>query len=235
MHCILLTLRIAPSTLLIVRIAPCPLLTARAAPKAAGKTPLLHKQPSGHAKGSSIMSLAVGKGGDRLVSADSKGYIKCWDVSLYNLHRDLDKAMRSVDLPEQMDGFVADPSSKLILHAKTTLLNAVHLVNVGAARTDVVEVLQFRAHQQAVTSVQLLELDPSACLPSAGDSTEAEYANASTNFLMTTSADGDVCLFSAKDGDKVGSFNSGGTRQWRLGNRKTWSSHKKAAAAAGEP
>jgi hypothetical protein len=45
---------------------------------------LLHRQSSNHRPGESVLSMAASKDGDQLVTCDSGGYVKVWDVSVFN-------------------------------------------------------------------------------------------------------------------------------------------------------
>lgn len=51
------------------------------------KDQLLHRQKSNHRPGESVLSMAAAKDGDQLVTADSGGYVKIWDVSVFNRAR----------------------------------------------------------------------------------------------------------------------------------------------------
>lgn len=171
------------------------------------KDQLLYRQSSKHRPGESVLSMAASKDGDQLVTADSGGYVKVWDVMVFN------RVQTNRSRTPMSESFHAGRGAVTVLHFKAhdgmgtaAMFVELELVGkyLGAKRRTAKQTQGFGSRKMSSAGMQL------------------------GGFILTASSTGEVSLWvrdtskKAAAGALIGRFKK--NSRWNLNSTSTFES-----------
>ena len=194
---------------------------------------LLHRQDANHRPGENIISLNASQCGDQLISADSSGHLKLWDVSMFN---------------KQRSGFAAITGTATHSMLGTKSRASVPTKQRFDAGQGAKSTLHMKAHGAAISAAMFIEgLDDDSEGADASPTTNTAALRswsvlrqkkgvrrtsgqqmAAGGFFCTAAGDGSVSLWvrrstaRAKAGALVGTFSRDQDAAWKIHDASTF-------------
>ena len=182
---------------------------------------LLHRQKANHRPGESILTLSASSDGEQIVTADSGGYVKVHDVSVFN---GVQSGWNRSGLNRSASGLNTPMSQKF------------------RAGKGAVALLHMKCHEGAVSSARFVELQPEARTPSESRRPIPNRSDGQegSGFIVTASTTGEVLLWTwretkyASAGALVGQFIQNKSPFWKLNEASTFESKECTSAVDDE-